>query len=63
MDWDEYLDALTASELAWRDESYVAGMKALRLCTDVATYRALLKGQAVPASRLDQVWARRYGLL
>jgi hypothetical protein len=63
MDWNEYLDALAASELAWRDESYVAGMKALRLCTDVATYRALLKGQAVPGSRMDQVWARRYGLL
>lgn len=46
---------------AW-DEDAERGLKAMRLAPNLSVYRALLKGQDVPASQLDQHWRRRYGL-
>jgi hypothetical protein len=63
MPWDEYLAALDEQDASWRDEEAQKGMKALRLADSMATYFALLKGQSVPSTHLDQGWARRYRLL
>ncbi len=63
MPWDDYMAELADADEAWRGEDYVQGFKALMLSTDVATYQSLLKDRPVPVCRLDQVWAKRYGIL
>lgn len=37
-------------------------IKVIRLAPDIETAEALLRGQRVPLSRLDPVWAERYGV-
>jgi len=37
--------------------------KAMQLAPNTIVFRALLDGQQVPVSALDQHWARRYGLI
>ena len=36
--------------------------QAIMLARDLETCEALLRGEAVPVSRLDPVWMRRFGL-
>jgi hypothetical protein len=44
-----------------RHESLVF-LRALRLATDLETCEAILRGELVPASRIDPEWRRAYGL-
>ncbi len=59
--WDDYMADIEAAETAWRDDEAQRGLKAMRLAPTLAICRALLAGQDVPASELDQRWRRRYG--
>jgi hypothetical protein len=40
----------------------LALIKAVRLARDLETCEAILRGERVPASRLDTAWRKRYGL-
>ena len=60
--WDEYMlayeQSLDPEGIAW---SRRVG-KAMRLSPSLEVFTALLAGQEVPSSELDQRWAWRYSL-
>ncbi len=60
MPWDEYMAELEHQETYWRDESVMRALKAMRLATSLPVYRALIEGQPVPSSQLNQQWLKRY---
>lgn len=61
--WEAYFVEFVALHESWREDHEARrGLKAMRLAPNLEVYRALLTGQDVPVSALDQRWARRYGL-
>jgi hypothetical protein len=60
--WDDYMADIELAESFWRDEQTQRGLKAVQLAPSLAVCRALLAGQHVPVSQLDQRWRSRYGL-
>jgi len=38
-------------------------LKCVRLAPDLETCEALMRGERVPVSRLDQEWAKAYGVV
>ena len=60
--WDDYMHDLerTVDRRAYDDARRVG--KAMRLATSLPVFEALLNGQQVPVSALDETWRRKYGL-
>lgn len=61
--WDDYMADVELLEADRYDIALAVRLtKAMRLAPTMEVYRALLEGQPVPVSALDQTWRRRYGL-
>ena len=64
--FDPFLAALEPVLARYRDSKErregVVLFQAVMLARDLPTCEALLRGEKVPRSRLDPVWAKAYGL-
>jgi len=59
---DAHAERVLADLDARLDEQARRGLRALELAPDLATYRALLRGEQIPIDRLNATAVKRYGL-